>query len=357
MRHGRKIQQPSRRCGGIARGCVRGVQQSVRAVVAIVTKIGADDGVGVGLELVKQVARSKLIAGASKVSPETFREVRAVELRGEHRERLLPLGQRGCTIALLVVGDGETVIHIRPVGREFERVIVVGDGVLRVAGAGIVVGQGQVSGGARRTLLENGGQEIFRVAQFCSPKVFAITRAIVEPGIARELLGAIDWPGETHADGVVAEGGEERVVHVRRRLGEIEPHERVVGFVPDGRARLAASLHDGVGQRRAAVRDHIVRGLLTRTTSARPMRCAPDPAAAAPAATGSTAAAWRRRDRSCEKTRESTRSSFWFVAGRTVGIGGRKQRRAPHASQALSRQTVPSAGQAPRSGRAAAAGR
>src|SRR5580658_10633824 len=141
--------------------------------------------------------------------------------------------------------------------------IVVGDGMLGVARARIVVGENQVSGSARWTLLENGRKEVFRVAKFGGPEIIAVARTIIEPGAAGELLGTIDWLGETRADGVVAEGGEERFVHIGSGLRKIKSDERVVSPVPDGGARLAASLHHRVRQLRAAVSDHVIRGRLT----------------------------------------------------------------------------------------------
>jgi len=239
------------------------VQQSVRTVVAIVTEIGAEDSICFGLQLTEQMMRGQLITGASKIGPETFRQTRAVHLRCEHRESLLPLRQCRGTISLLVVGEGKTVIHLGTVRRKFEGVIVVGDGVLRVARVGVIVGKGQVSGSARRTLFENGRKEILRVAQFCGSQIFAVARSIVEPNATGELLGAIDGPGEPHTDGIIAKSGEERVVHLRSRLGEIKSDERVVGLIPDCGASLSASLHHGVRQSRTAVRDHIVRGQFT----------------------------------------------------------------------------------------------
>jgi hypothetical protein len=42
--------------------------------------------------------------------------------------------------------------------------IVVSDGVLGVPRACVIVGEGEISGSGRRTLLKNGGQEVFRIA-------------------------------------------------------------------------------------------------------------------------------------------------------------------------------------------------
>jgi len=100
------------------------------------------------------------------------------------------------------------------------------------------------------------------MAKFGDAQVFAVARAVIEPEVAGELLIAIDGLGEAGADGLVAQGGEEGVVYVGRGLGKVESDQRVVGVVPHGIASLAASLDDGVGQRRAAVGNDIVGGLL-----------------------------------------------------------------------------------------------
>ena len=43
---------------------------------------------------------------------------------------------------MLVVGNGQAVVYIGADGRKFERVLVLGDRLLSVARAGVVVGEG-----------------------------------------------------------------------------------------------------------------------------------------------------------------------------------------------------------------------
>src|SRR5580658_2340188 len=116
-------------------------------------EIGANDRIGIWLEFRKQMPRVKLIAGAPEVPPETLRNPLAVELLRERRKRQPPLRESRGSVALFVVRNGQAVIHIGTVGRKFERVLVLGDRLLGVTRADIVVGEGHVSGGARRTLL------------------------------------------------------------------------------------------------------------------------------------------------------------------------------------------------------------
>ena len=138
-----------------------------------------------------------MIAGASKVPPETLRNPLAVELLRQCGKRQLPL-REGCgPVALLVVGNGQAVIHVGTVGRKFERVFVLGDRVLGVTRADVVVGEGHVSGSARRTLLKNRRQIILRIAELRHAEIFAIPRAVVIPRISGKLLRAIDGLGET----------------------------------------------------------------------------------------------------------------------------------------------------------------
>ncbi len=225
---GGNIRQPRSSGHRIGDRGVSRLQQSVGAIVAIVAKIGADYAIGIGLELGKEVARTQLIARASEVRPETLRRMRAVELPGEYSEGLLPLGDSSRTIATLVVGDRETVIDIGAVGRKVERVVVVGDGVLGVAGSGVVVGQSYVFGGRRRTLLQDGGQKVLGIALFGCAQVFPVARAVVEPGVAGELLRAVDWFRKALGNHVIAKGAEESIVCVRGGLGIVQSNERVV---------------------------------------------------------------------------------------------------------------------------------
>ena len=104
-------------------------------------EIVANDRIRIGLKISEQMPGAKLITSASKVSPETLRDLLAVELLRQCRERLLPLRQGSRTVALLVVSNGQLVVYVRKVGRQFESVLVLGDRVPGVARTGIVIGE------------------------------------------------------------------------------------------------------------------------------------------------------------------------------------------------------------------------
>src|SRR4051812_49201324 len=127
------------------------------------------------------MASTQLIAGAPEVSPETIGDARAVELFGEHCERLLPLRESARAVSLLVVDESKAVVHVRPVRRKLERVFVVSDGALSVSSTSVVVSQSQISRGAGGTLLHDARQEIFRIALLRGSEIFAIARSVVEP--------------------------------------------------------------------------------------------------------------------------------------------------------------------------------
>src|SRR5882762_11110533 len=190
--------------------------------------------------------RAKLITGTSEVPPETLGNPFAVELLRQGAKRLLPLRQSSGAVALLVVGDGQAVVHVGAAGRKFERVLVLGDCMLGVTCSGVIVGEGQVSGSTRRAFLKDRRQKIVGIAKLRHAEIFAVPRAVVIPGVASELLRAIDRLGKSHTDRIVAQCGEERVADVRRGLGKVESDERIVGLRPYSRARLSARLHDRV---------------------------------------------------------------------------------------------------------------
>ena len=177
-------------------------------------------------------------------------------------------------MTLLVVGNGQAVVYIGAVGRKFERVLVLGDRLLSVARAGVVVGEGEVSRSARRALLENRWQEIVWIAELRHAEIFAVAGAVVIPDIAGQSLRAINGLGKAPTDGIVTKRGQKVVVDVRRELGEVEADESVVGFVPHGRMRLSTCLHNRVRELSAAVRDNVVGGQLIVGTP--PIRCVLD---------------------------------------------------------------------------------
>src|ERR1700728_880873 len=108
--------------------------------------------------------------------------------------------QRGGAVVLLVVGNGQAVVYVGAVGRKFERVLVLCDRLLSVARAGVVVGEGEVSRRARRTLLENRRQEIVWTAELRHAEIFAVARAVVIPGVAGQSLRAINGLGKAATD-------------------------------------------------------------------------------------------------------------------------------------------------------------
>src|SRR5579872_1413947 len=128
------------------------MDHGIRHPRAVVPEVSPNNGIRIGLEFLKQMPRTQLVARAPEISPESFRNARTIKLFRQHREGSFPLRQ--CrAVSLPVVRNRKFVVDVWTLGRKFQRAIVVGDSLLRIALASVVISERQISRGARWALL------------------------------------------------------------------------------------------------------------------------------------------------------------------------------------------------------------
>src|SRR5258707_1164055 len=95
-----------------------------------------------------------MIANVRKVRPKALRRTRSIDLPRQRGQRQFPLRQSFRSGALLVIGEGQTVQHIRTAGRELESMAVIAYRGVSIAALRVVVGESQIACCRGGTLLE-----------------------------------------------------------------------------------------------------------------------------------------------------------------------------------------------------------
>ena len=168
---------------------------------------------------------------------------------GEDGERLMPVGERVVAPIGAVESGGEFVLDGWIGGGKFERVVVLGDGGVDVAGLRVGAGEVEVARGRCGRAFEFGGEKVFGAGQGVGRIVDggekdSVAAGVVEEGVASELARGIGRCGEARGDGGV---GRERLIEVgeidgtRRGAGEVSLDERRRGRTPDRTKRLPAT--------------------------------------------------------------------------------------------------------------------
>src|SRR5450432_3241 len=169
-----------------------------------------------------------MFAGTSKISPETLRHARAVNLLQHRRKSQLPLSYSFCARALFVVCESQAIVDGGSTGLQLQRVLVIGNGASGVSTLEVIVRDSQVAGDAGWTLFQYCGEEVLRVTLPGHTGIFAIARAIVKPDVAGKLLASVNRLCQTISDGVISESSQERAIHFRRCFRKVESEESVV---------------------------------------------------------------------------------------------------------------------------------
>ncbi len=223
-------------------------------------EIGAHDRVGLWLQFGEEVSTGELVTGSAEILPEAFRDVRTVHLFRENRERLLPLRERRRPISLFEVHDSKLVVNVGAIGREFNRVLVIRNCAFRVTGVRVVITQRRIAGRRCGALLEDRGEKIVSLPKLRCSEVMAISRSVVEPRFASQLLRPVYRLCQSRANSVVTQRRDERVIDFWRGFDEVEANESCVGLVPDWQTSLATRLNRGMSESRSAMSYRVVCG-------------------------------------------------------------------------------------------------
>ena len=168
-----------------------------------------------------------------KISPETFRHVPRIQLRGQPFHGQLPRGQRIGLTALLPFENGDAVQHGWLIALQVKRMLVIGQRVLGTASLRGVIRKLRIGDCFFRRVLQLRLQIALGLRILFFIEVFAVARAVVEPHLTRKLLIAVRWMSNAFADGrVSAERTGKGRAHLRSVLAQIEPCQPGVGLLP-----------------------------------------------------------------------------------------------------------------------------
>ena len=262
-RRGGKIKKPQRRCRRIMQSLVRILQKFLGTVISVFLEISAQQRVRVRPQLRKCMTASRVLADNSEIRPETLGDGYLIHLLRQQSQRQLPMLDRLGAIALHEISERQAIVRGHAVRIQFQNVKIIGNRSLRIALPGIIVRHLHISRRGGWTLLQRREEKVFRSALFRLGEIFAVTRAVVEPNVAGELLISIQFFSDTLADCFVTQSIQKILVHRRCNFGKIQPCQRIVSAPPNGNARAAARRHSLVGQFRAAIGDDKVRRLLS----------------------------------------------------------------------------------------------
>src|SRR5260370_29880254 len=123
--------------------------------------------------------------------------------------------------ALLVISDGQALQHIGATRFKFEGVAVIAYRRPSVAALRVVVGESEVAGRRRRTLLEKRGKEILGSTLLRDAEIFAVARTIVEPNVPGKLRVSVHMIPKPPPHPAVPQRPEEGLVYLGGRLGKV----------------------------------------------------------------------------------------------------------------------------------------
>ena len=124
-------------------------------------------------------------------------------------------------------------MHVGAFRIQLQCIAEVHQGALRLRRFTIIFGQREVGIRVAGRGFKRGRQIIFRIALLDYIQIFAITRAIIEPQIARELKVAVHGFAHAFSDCSSAQRVPECCVHLRRGTRKIKSSQARVCTVPN----------------------------------------------------------------------------------------------------------------------------
>src|SRR5215472_11167955 len=163
---------------------------------------------------------------------------------------------------LLPVNTGEPVVHVYPVGVQLENVLVVGDGTIQLARILIIKSRAEIGCRTDRRVFHLGGEEIFNISFVRDAKILAVTRSVVEPGIARECRPSIELLIELLANRSSEKNLYKGILALRRSVVKIKTGQGRIGRTPHRSFRAATRIHRRQSQFAIAMSNDEVRGCI-----------------------------------------------------------------------------------------------